>query len=65
METDSQTASLSTFLVYALAIHPTIARQVRGEVRAVAGSDGQVDKDVVRDLKLGQELIPGPWLSSD
>ncbi|KAK1927710.1 cytochrome P450 [Papiliotrema laurentii] len=40
------TASLSTFLVYALAIHPTIARQVRGEVRAVAGSDGQVDKDV-------------------
>ncbi|WWD18044.1 hypothetical protein CI109_102491 [Kwoniella shandongensis] len=50
-------ASCLTFCVYSLALHPDIAKRVREEVRQVAGQEGAVTKDVIRDLRYSRAFI--------
>ncbi|TYJ57637.1 hypothetical protein B9479_001719 [Cryptococcus floricola] len=52
-----QLASLLTFCVYALAIHPEIAHKVRDEVVSVCGLQGEITKDHTREMRYNRAFI--------
>ncbi|WVQ71060.1 hypothetical protein IAR50_000585 [Cryptococcus sp. DSM 104548] len=50
-------ASLLTFCVYALVLHPEIAFKVHGEVISICGLQGEITKDHIRDLRYNRAFI--------
>jgi len=49
---ESQTTSLLTFMVYALALHPEVVERLQRESQTLNSQD-QVTKETVRDMRLG------------
>lgn len=54
---ESQTTSLLTFMVYALALHPEVVERLQRERQSLNSQD-QVTKETVRDMRLGKARNP-------
>ncbi|WVR05800.1 hypothetical protein IAU60_002825 [Kwoniella sp. DSM 27419] len=50
-------SSCLTFCVYVMALQPETAGMLRSEVATVAGDQGDITKDVVRELRYGRAFI--------